>query len=149
MSQCGSGLQCPALAQAKYGFHTRGDTFGSNRLLDTILSGTVPVFTKEEQYDILPSWIDWRKLSVLLPMTDDKTEIQFLTELDEILRDEDGYNDRHEAVLRHGDLLDWNTLHPLDLYMYSLQAALYPETRHRPDILAHTFPALKLPTPLS
>jgi hypothetical protein len=40
---CGRGSQCPNLAQAKYGFHVRGDKLGSNRLADTLLSGTVPI----------------------------------------------------------------------------------------------------------
>jgi Exostosin family len=149
MNACGQGRQCPALAQAKYGFHTRGDTLGSNRLLDTLLSGTIPIFTMKEQYDILPPWLDWRELSVLLPMNDGKNETQFVQALEHILQDFSGYRDRHQTVLQHRDLLDWNTLHPFDLYMYSLQAELYPETRHRTDILRHVWPALTLPSPVS
>ena len=149
MSQCGPGLQCPALARAKYGFHTRGDTYGSQRPIDTILSGTVPIFTRREQYDILPSWLDWRKMSVLLPLNEINDQREFLNRLDDILQDTEGYNDRHHAVLQHRDLVDWNTLHPFDMYMYSLQAELYPETRHKTDIVEHIFPALKLPPPIS
>jgi hypothetical protein len=117
--------------------------------LDTLLSGTVPIFTMKEQYDILPTWLDWRKLSVLLPLNDGKNETQFLHELEAILADDSGYKDRHRAVLQHHDLLDWNTLHPFDLYMYSLQAELYPATRHRSDLLGHVYPALNLPPPVS
>ena len=149
MAQCGPGMQCPALARAKYGFHTRGDTFGSQRPIDTILSGTVPIFTRREQYDILPSWLDWRKLSVLLPLNDINGQRQFLKRLGDILQDTEGYNNRLHAVLQHRDLLDWNTLYPFDIYMYSLQAELYPETRHKTDILGHVFPALNLPPPVS
>ena len=149
MSHCGPGTQCPSLAQAKYGFHTRGDTFGSQRPMDTIMSGTVPIFTRREQYNILPSWLDWRKLSVLLPMNDIKNRAQFMKKLQAILRDTKGYNDRYQAVLQHQDILDWYTLHPFDIYMYSLQAELYPETRHKTDILEHVFPALNLPPPVS
>lgn len=149
MSHCGSGRQCPALAQSKYGFHTRGDTLGSNRLSDTILSETVPIFTLPEQYDILPSWLDWRKLSVLLSLNDGKNKPQFLLALEGLLADTQGYMERFEAVRRHKDLLDWNTLHPFDLYMYNLQAELYPETRHPVDILSHVWPALNLPPPIA
>jgi Exostosin family len=149
MSHCGYGQRCPALAQAKYGFHARGDTFGSNRLIDTILSGTVPIFTRREQYNILPSWLDWRQISVLLPLNDVNDQGHFLRLLEDILQDTGGYNNRHHAVLQHRDLVDWNTLHPFDIYMYSLQAELYPETRHKKEYWEHIYPALNLPPPLS
>ena len=45
VANCGHGKQCPALAQARMGLHIRGDNLGSNRLMDTLLSETVPVFT--------------------------------------------------------------------------------------------------------
>merc|ERR1719502_782394 len=63
VSLCGEGDQCPALASARFGFHVRGDTFGSSRLIDTILSGTVPIFTAKEQYDILPPILPWKDIS--------------------------------------------------------------------------------------
>jgi len=148
MYQCGWGDQCPTLARARYGFHAQGDTFGSNRLIDIILSGTVPIFTRREQYDILPKWLDWRKLSAFLPLNDIKDETQFIEKLQTILHDDDGYKERHEAVLQHRHLVDWMTLHPFDLYMYSLQAELYPETRHNASILADVLPALNLPPAL-
>jgi hypothetical protein len=43
------------------GFMSRGDTWGSNRLVDAIISCTVPIFTAEEQYKILPSFYQWRE----------------------------------------------------------------------------------------
>lgn len=144
MYQCGWGDQCPTLARARYGFHAQGDTFGSNRLIDIILSGTVPIFTRREQYDILPKWLDWRKLSAFLPLNDIKDETQFIEKLQTILHDDDGYKERHEAVLQHRHLVDWMTLHPFDLYMYSLQAELYPETRHNASILGDVLPALNV-----
>jgi hypothetical protein len=70
---CGPGAQCPALAQARYGFHVRGDTWGSNRLMDTIMSRTVPIFTSEEQYKILPSFYPWREVSYLIELDDRST----------------------------------------------------------------------------
>lgn len=160
MSQCGQGEQCPALAQAKFGFHTRGDTLGSNRLMDTILSGTVPIFTRREQYDILPAWIDWKnQLSVLLPMNNSDDEpaaiksnqtaasSSFLQALKAILQDEQGYQERQAAILQHRALFDWTTLYPFDTYMYMLQAELYPETRHPIDKISSVWPALLLPPP--
>jgi hypothetical protein len=129
-SVCGSGNQCPALAQAKFGFHARGDTFGSNRLMDTILSGTVPLFTREEQYDILPSWIDWKLLSYFVATGNTTNKREFLQSLESVLQDKEGYKRRQEDILQNRKLFDWMTLHPFDTYMYMLQAEIYPETRH-------------------
>ena len=39
MDICGEGSQCPALGQARLGFHVRGDSISANRLFDTLLSG--------------------------------------------------------------------------------------------------------------
>jgi hypothetical protein len=138
---CGSGIsQCPTLAQAKFGFHVRGDTFGSQRLVDTILSGTVPIFTRREQYEVLPLWIDWKQLSYLVPLVvgdaSSNTTIasrrdDFWSRLQRVLQNDDGgYQARHQAVLQHRPWFDWTTLYPFDTYMYMLQAELYPETRH-------------------
>jgi hypothetical protein len=69
-SHCGSGAQqCPHLSNARYGFHVRGDSWGSNRLMDTLQSGTVPLFTNEEQYKILPDILPWREFSYLVNAT--------------------------------------------------------------------------------
>jgi hypothetical protein len=137
---CGTGVQCPTLAQSKFGFHVRGDTLGSQRLMDTLLSGTVPIFTRIEQYRVQPPWIDWDKLSYFVNVTTQSTFIESLTN---ILQDERGYQQRHEAVLRHRPLLDWHTLYPFDTYLYMLQAEVYPETRRNTS----PWSALILPTP--
>jgi Exostosin family len=149
MSHCGHGQQCPALAQAKFGLHARGDTFGSNRLIDTILSGTVPIFTRREQYDILPSWLHWQRISVQILLNNVTEQSQFMKQLEDILQDAEGYKKRHDAVLQHRHFVDWNTLHPFDIYMYMLQAELYPETRHKTECWEHNYPALNLPPPVS
>jgi hypothetical protein len=65
MPICGRGAQCPTLAEFKFGFHSKGDTLGSNRLMDNILSLTIPIFTQKEQYNILPDWYDWTKFHSL------------------------------------------------------------------------------------
>jgi Exostosin family len=79
---CGPGDQCPALAQARYGFHVRGDTWGSNRLMDTLLSRTIPIFTAEEQYKILPSFYPWKEVSYLIEVSNRTT---FQEEVEKLL----------------------------------------------------------------
>ena len=68
VSTCGQGQQCPALAQARMGLHIRGDTFGSNRLMDMLTTDTVPVVTQQQQYHILPPFFPWRKMTVFAPL---------------------------------------------------------------------------------
>eukprot|EP00980_Cylindrotheca_fusiformis_P022674 scaffold9548_cov108-Cylindrotheca_fusiformis.AAC.6 len=160
VSVCGQGDRCPALAQSKFGLHAPGDTWGSQRPMDTILSGTVPIFTHVNQYEILGPWIDWTQLSYYLPVHNDTivnrlvltkysikpyaTQDVFLRRLQTILEDEEGYKRKHQAVLDHRPLFDYTTLYPFDTYMYLLQAELYPETRRR----SSRWSALILPPPL-
>ena len=61
---CGAGPQCPTLAQARFGLHVHGDAWGSQRLVDTLLSGTVPVVTNAAQYSILPRFLPWRDMTL-------------------------------------------------------------------------------------
>ena len=138
---CGPGLQCPVLAQAKFGFHVRGDTWGSQRLMDTILSGTVPIVTRQEQYHVVPSWIDWNQLTYYANVS---TRQAFLDSLNHILQDMEGYHRRHDAIIQNRPLFDWTTLIPFDTYMFMLQASLYPESI--PLNLTSNFSALILPT---
>jgi hypothetical protein len=163
VSVCGTGKMCPALAQSKFGFHVAGDSWGSQRLMDTILSGTVPIFTSLEQYPIQGGdWIDWAQLSYYLPVHNysktagmprtmyslepDTTRSSFLRALNKILEDEEGYQRRHEAVLRHRKLFDYTTLYPFDTTMYLFQAHLFPESRRQTP---HSrWSALRLPPQL-
>jgi hypothetical protein len=126
--RCGEGDQCPVLAQSRFGFHVRGDTFGANRLFDTILSGTIPIFTFKEQYDILPQWIDWKSFSYFVNIT---TEEAFIKSLDRILVDTEGYIKKLQNVLQHRDILDWHSGLPFDMFMYDFQRQLFPETDER------------------
>lgn len=158
-SVCGYGDRCPALGHSKFGFHAAGDTWGSQRLMDTILSGTVPIFTHLNQYEIAGDWIDWSQLSYYLPVHNDSshalnvtrhsvrpqaTQEIFLQRLQAILNDEQGYERRHKAVLEHIPFFDYTTLHPFDTAMYLFQAQIYPETRHKQS----RWSALLLPPPL-
>lgn len=131
MQQCGQGTQCPSLAEAKLGFHVRGDTPSSSRLCDTVLSGTVPIFTLHEQYQVLPDWFDWERISYFLDM---KTleEATFVRKLSAIINDTEAYQRKLDLVLANRHLFDWTGLYPFDTYMYMLQTTLYPETAHDP-----------------
>jgi hypothetical protein len=122
---CGEGAMCPVLAQSRFGFHVRGDTFGANRLFDTILSGTVPIFTFREQYGIIPQWINWESLSYFVEVT---TEKAFVESLERILADKEGYTIRLENVLQHRHVLDWHSGMPFDIFMWDFQRQLFPET---------------------
>eukprot|EP00934_Nitzschia_sp_Nitz4_P002385 Nitzschia sp. Nitz4//scaffold199_size41809//22222//23514//NITZ4_007454-RA/size41809-processed-gene-0.33-mRNA-1//-1//CDS//3329540573//2380//frame0 len=130
---CGWGETCPALARAKLGFHARGDTLGSNRLMDTILSGTVPIFTLRKQYDILPDFIEFERISYFIDMKKVQHPDSFLHQLEAILQDTDTYGQKLDLILQHRHLFDWHTLHPFDLYLYRLQVQLYPDTAHPLD----------------
>ena len=118
----------PWIAQSRFGFHVRGNTFGANRLFDTILSGTIPIFTFKEQYDILPQWIDWKSFSYFVNIT---TEEAFIKSLDRILVDTEGYIKKLQNVLQHRDILDWHSGLPFDMFMYDFQRQLFPETDER------------------
>lgn len=142
-SYCGKGDRCPALAHAKLGFHVVGDTLGSQRLMDTILCGTVPVFTNLDQFKVQGTWIDWKQLSYYLPLNHKPEqrkskksaaqakaiEQEFISGLEAILNDHEGYQRRLKTVLDHIPFFDLSTLYPFDTFMYLMQANIYPETR--------------------
>jgi hypothetical protein len=137
MPVCGRGAQCPALADAKFGFHVQGDTYTANRLFDTLLSESVPIFTRRLQYKLLPSWIDWKQVSYYASV---KERDVFLRALDKATSDDDAYEVKLANVRRNQDL--WDLEHssvPLDMYLYQFQARLFPDTivpvRTRFDIL--------------
>jgi hypothetical protein len=117
MPVCGKGAQCPALAEARFGFHLGGDSPGANRLIDTLLSGTVPIFTLESQRAVLPHWFDWDELSYFANAS--APEEYFLADVDRILADQEGYKKRLHNVLSHRYLFDWKGCGPFDTYMYA------------------------------
>eukprot|EP00977_Amphora_coffeiformis_P008953 scaffold2029_cov181-Amphora_coffeaeformis.AAC.2 len=124
MPGCGYGDQCPSLAQSRFGFHVRGDTYGANRLIDTILSGTVPVFTMKEQYDVLPDWIRWDDFSYFADVNNKES---FLQTLDEIISDTALYEQKYAALMENRELFDWTSNVPFDTYMYMFMAQIYPQ----------------------
>lgn len=69
---------CPILGESRLGLHVRGDTYGSQRLMDILLSNTLPVFTHEEQYTILPPFFPWKNMTMLANTTTPKAFIDSL-----------------------------------------------------------------------
>jgi len=130
MGVCGDGSQCPALSNAKLGFHIRGDSCSAGRLFDTLLSGTVPIFTLDCQFTAHQSFIDWNKLVFFIRMGENgANETLFHHQLGTILNNEKLIEEKTKRVLNNRDLFDWDTLVPFDTYMYMYQAYLWPETR--------------------
>jgi len=130
MSVCGRGKQCPTLSNARAGFHVRGDTWTANRLFDTLLSGTVPIFTREEQFSSHQSFIDWNMLAHFIQMGENgSNRTLFLQQLNSIVGDKKQLEAKTQVILENRDLFDWNTLVPFDIYMYMFQAHIWPHTR--------------------
>lgn len=143
MDVCGIGEQCPALSQAKFGFHARGDSWGANRLIDTILSETVPIFTAPELYMTLPDWIDWKQLSLYAPASKQK---DFLTSLDDHMTNTAEYEKKLAAVRANKDLFEWRSGIPFDTYMFMLGWHLDKAAGLQPVTPTSPFSALRMPT---
>jgi len=130
VSVCGNGAQCPFLAQSRVGFHPRGDTFSANRLIDTILTGTIPIFTLKEQYFSHQNFIDWDMLGYFIGMGESGADQHsFTNQLSFILDDKTLLQRKTEIVLENRDLFDWDTITPFDTYMYKFQTKIWPETK--------------------
>jgi hypothetical protein len=132
-SICGLGKKCPALAQSKYSFHARGDSWGANRPIDIWLSGTVPIFTNPRQYQILPDFgggiIPWREMSVLIDTTKTTTSSSpyqaFSKSLDNLLQQPQSvYDEKIQLIAKYRDMLDYTTHVPFDLYMSEFASRL-------------------------
>mmetsp|Transcript_14222 Transcript_14222/g.36001 ORF Transcript_14222/g.36001 Transcript_14222/m.36001 type:complete len:217 (+) Transcript_14222:1360-2010(+) len=114
---CGPGEQCPVLAEARLGLHMRGDTWGSNRLMDILLSETVPVMTDRMQYQVLPPFMPWDKMTVLANID---TKQDMLHSLQTILN---GTSREYQRVRQFNldnnvaALVDWEEPHLFNLYM--------------------------------
>lgn len=131
VAACGESEQCPNLSGAKFGFHVEGDTLGSQRLMDTILSETVPIFTHPGQYDILPSWIDWEAVSVHVNA---ESPQMFSQTLQDVTHDEAGYHSRMKQIRENRKLFDWTTQYPFDAYMYAFARQTIPEQQSKANI---------------
>jgi hypothetical protein len=112
---CGLGPMCPTLANAKFGFHARGDTFGSNRLIDTIVSGTVPLFTEEEQYNILPDFVPFREMSYFVDVSNEEL---FVAGMERLLNVSDAeYGEKLALVHKYSNRSNFVSGEPFDAYM--------------------------------
>ena len=131
MTVCGKGIQCPALAQARLGFHARGDSYSANRLFDTLLSETVPIFTLKEQYTAHQPFIDWHKISFYIPMGENSDSVNekdsFRNALEDILNNPGLIESKTKAVIENRDLFDFDTLVPFDVYGYMFQVEIFPD----------------------
>ena len=113
---CGYGDKCPHLSQALLGFHAKGDSISAARLFDTILSGTVPIFTLKGQYEAQPLWYDWSQISYF---ADVKNKTQFLSDIDKIMSNKTDIMLKTQNILANMDLFNWQTNVPFDIYMVS------------------------------
>jgi len=145
---CGKATMCPTLAQARFGFHVRGDTFGGSRPMDTLLSGTVPLFTDPHQYRILPSFIDWKSMTYLTEFGGKNDSAEWLKSLLDKVNHGTLYESRVQAIQTNRDLFDYTTSMPFELYMYGFQCHLYPETcsnnTEAVEYFQSRYPALRL-----
>jgi len=115
VSLCGEGPMCPTLAQSRFGFHPRGDTLGSNRLADTIMSETIPIFTEKEQYDIVPDFVPFHEIGEYVDVS---SEAKFLQKMDSLSKLSDEEYDRRLSRLKEfKDLCDFTSGQPFDAYM--------------------------------
>jgi len=142
---CGIGPMCPVIAQAKFGPHVPGDTPGANRLIDIILSATVPIFVTEKQFGVLPPFVDWQHLSFFANGTDRakfEQQIQLISQIDD-----NSYLTKLQLILEHQELLDWasNRSHNvlMDTYMYAFARILFPDLQRQVRSYPH-YSALRL-----
>ena len=116
ISVCGQGRQCPALPDSKYGFHIRGDTYGSNRAMDILLARSVPIFTHPEQYNILPPFLPWKNMTYLVDNL--SSPKAFHQQIQNILnRPESDYQHKLDLINYYMPLLDHKQIYQFDAYM--------------------------------
>ena len=123
VSHCGSGVeQCSHLPNARYGFHVKGDSWGSNRLMDILQSSTVPLFTNEEQYEILPNILPWKGLSYLINVS---SFDEFQLSMEKLLSlPEADYEEKLRLIQRHQHILDPAKVYQFDRLMTLLATRL-------------------------
>ena len=91
--------------------------------MDTILSNTIPIFTNIHQYNVLPFWYDWDKLSYFCNVENEEI---FMKCIKNILLNQTDYQIKLRNVVNNRDLFDWRTFAPFETYMYMLQYYLWP-----------------------
>ena len=117
VAACGGAPHCPTMAMAKYGLHVRGDSLGSQRVMDTLLNGGIPLFTDPAQYAVLPDFIPWSKLTYLVDVA---SENKFHASLqDKVLTTGNAeYQAKLELVEQYKDFWDHTQPMQLDAYLH-------------------------------
>lgn len=135
---CGEGARCPAICGAKLGLHFRGDSWSANRIVDYFSVGTIPIVHAWQQYEAMPSFVNYSQLTYFVEAND---RSHFESSLQRILRNKTDLELKRQNILKNRDLFVWETGVPFDVYMYQFQARIYPETR----VQRSRFPALIMP----
>ena len=111
---CGHGRShCPMLGESRLGLHIRGDTYGSNRLMDIFLSDAVPVFTHAEQYSILPPLFPWRDMTMLADVSSMSAFIESLLSF----RNASAATQRQNQIKNASVVFDWSNPTLFEKYM--------------------------------
>lgn len=115
----------PSLVRCTCWMHFHGDSPSASKLTETILSGTVPVFTMNIQYEAVPDWFKWEKISYFANV-EGRNMTLFNGSMNVILNNKTDIAVKTQNVVENMDLFDWKTGVPFDVYMYKLQTKLYP-----------------------
>ncbi|CAB9504923.1 exostosin family domain containing protein, expressed [Seminavis robusta] len=123
VSRCGGGDMCPALGQARFGFHARGDTWGSNRLMDTFLSGAIPIMTSPEQRKILPDFLPWEDVSYMVDLSNSTSFDTFIQSI--LQKTPQELAEKRANISRHRDIFQTKSKgRQFDLYMHKFAQML-------------------------
>jgi hypothetical protein len=94
--------------------------------MDTIMSHTIPLFTNEEQYKILPSFYPWKQVSYLVNVT---SKDSFLASIENILsRPHSEYLEKKRLIKEKMHLLEHKRPYQFDLHMAELAQRLGLQT---------------------
>ena len=97
-----------------------GDTYGSNRFMDILLSGTVlPILTSVQQYHILPKFYlpVIQNVSYFIPLNSTSSYNDFASHIDGLMRvSQSEYDLKIQMLSQYRDLFDYTTGIPFDRY---------------------------------
>ena len=107
-----ANFYCDSIKNTPFIIHSRGDTFGSSRLMDAITNGAIPIFTHPEQYAILPfsRTVLWQSMSVIMRKAPSSNTTETILLIREAL---DEISNRKEEIIenikKYKALVTWNT----------------------------------------
>ncbi len=102
---------CDSLVKAPIVIHSRGDTFGSSRLMDALTNGAIPIFTHPEQYAILPfsRTLLWQSMSVMMQKSPSSDVNETLHYLQLALQEVDTRkNQLRKNIKKYREMVSWN-----------------------------------------